>query len=366
MLPIILVPQLLASLSQLVSSLVLQVELTGDEDTGTRRDAADLLTNIFPAVEDKSVIFYDLVRLTESQDAQIRKRAAELLAAAFAYSENKQAAWNELIKLVSVEDREVRKGAVLALSSGFAEVPDKGKAWMDLVRLSDHSDSFVQRTAAHVLGSAFFHVPDKTQAWRDLKTLTDKPYIYVRRYALRSLGKASLWRSLRAENEATYIFGLKEAVNYFKEASEASIGFHIPEFYYHFYQALLFILFSDRPSIARIESEKYLSKMAEEISSEDKELLGIFEQFAELLTRAGKLSPGDLSGQKKLLQNSIQTFDTYSALLENKEEEVIFTQKTAKKEKPVKKEYSNLGKALLERVEQKKSSLTKDRKKKRF
>ena len=162
----------------------------------------------------KSVIFYDLVRLTESQDAQIRKRAAELLAAAFAYSENKQAAWNELIKLVSVEDREVRKGAVLALSSGFAEVPDKGKAWMDLVRLSDHSDSFVQRTAAHVLGSAFFHVPDKTQAWRDLKTLTDKPYIYVRRYALRSLGKASLWRSLRAENEATYIFGLKEAVNY--------------------------------------------------------------------------------------------------------------------------------------------------------
>ena len=70
--------------------------------------------------------------------------------------------------------------------------------------------------------------------------------------------------------------------------------------------------------------------------------------------------------QKKLLQNSIQTLDTYSALLENKEEEVIFTQKTAKKEKPVKKEYSNLGKALLERVEQKKSSLTKDRKKKRF
>ncbi len=135
------------------------IELTGEEDTGTRRDAADLLKNIFPAVENKSAIFYDLVRLTESQDAYIRKRAAELLAAAFVYSENKQTAWNELVKLVSVEDREVRKGAVLALSSGFAEVPDKGKAWMDLVRLSDHSDSFVQRTAVRVLGSAFFHVP---------------------------------------------------------------------------------------------------------------------------------------------------------------------------------------------------------------
>ena len=344
------------------------LNLTGEEETGTRRDAADLLSEVFPVVEEKSTVFFDLVKLTESQEAHLRRRAAELLASAFAYCEDKQAAWNELVRLASVEDREVRKGAILALSSGYIEVPDKEKAWKDLLSFSDHSDSFVQRAATRALGPAFFYVPDKTQAWRDLKALTDNPYVYVRRYAFRSLGRASLWRALRAENEATYIFGLKEAVNYFKEASEASIGFHIPEFYHPFYQALLFILFSDRPGIAKLENERYLSKMTDEIreKAESQKLLDIFEQFAELLTRAGKISPDDLSGQKKLLEASILLFDQFSGFFDNKEEEAIFTQKTVKKEKPVKKEYSNLGKALLERVEKKKASLTKDLKKKNF
>lgn len=344
------------------------LNLTRDEDTGTRKDAANLLSDVFPAIVDKSKAFFDLVKLTESQDSQLRKRAAELLAAAFAYLEDKQAAWNELVRLASVEDREVRKGAVLALSSGYKEIPDKEKGWKDLFRLSNHTDSFVQREATRALGPAFFHVPDKTQAWRDLQALTDKPYVYVRRYAFRSLGRASLWRALKAENEATYIFGLKEAVNYFKRAAEAPIGFHIPEFYHPFYQALLFILFSDRTGIAKLESERYLSKMTDEVMElgENQKLLEIFEQFAGLLRRAGNLSPGDLPGQKRLLQTSILAFDTFSNFFEEKEEEVIFTQKTMKKEKNVEKEYSNLGKALLEKVEKKKSSLIKDLKMKKF
>ncbi|HII90772.1 MAG TPA: HEAT repeat domain-containing protein, partial [Methanosarcina sp.] len=344
------------------------LNLAGKEETGTRRNAADLLSEVFPEVEEKSTVFFDLVRLTESQDTQLRRRAAELLATAFAYCENKQAAWNELVKLVSVEDREVRKGAILALSSGYKEVPDKEKAWKDLLSFSDHSDSFVQRAATRTLGSAFFYMTDKTQAWRDLQALTDNPYVYVRKYAFRSLGKASFWRALRAENEATYIFGLKEAVNYFKEASETSIGPHIPEFYYPFYQALLFILFSDRPGIAKLESEQYLSKMTDEVKeqAESQKFLEIFGQFAGLLTQAGELSYGDLSGQKKLLEVSILLFDQFSSLFESKEEEAIFIQKSVKKEKPVKKEYSNLGKALLERVEKKKASLTNGRKKNNF
>jgi len=55
-----------------------------------------------------------------------------------------------------------------------------------------------------------------------------------------------------------------------------------------------------------------------------------------------------------------------TSLFEKKEEEAILTKKNVKKEKTVKKEYSNLGKALLERVEKKKAALTKDRKKRIF
>jgi hypothetical protein len=340
------------------------LKMAGDKDTNVRKRAVELLSPTFQKIEDRSGVFFDLVKLTESKDAYLREKAAELLSVAFAYSENKQAAWNELVRLASVEVREVRKGAVLALSSGYAEAPDKKKSWEDLIRLSAHSDNFVKLVATRALGSAFFHAPDKTQAWRDLQALTDNPYVYARRYAFRSLGKASLWRALRAENEATYIFGLKEAVNYFKEASEASVGLHIPEYYYPFYQALLFILFSDRPGIAKLESERYLSKMADEVREQDEnqKLLEIFEQFAGLLTRAGKLFPDDLPEQKKLLETAVRDFNRFSGFFENKEEEAIFAQKTAKKEKTVKKDYSNLGKELLERVEKKKSSLTKDRK----
>ncbi len=325
------------------------LKMTGDKDTNVRKRAVELLFPTFQNTEDKSGVFFDLAKLTESKDAHLREKAAELLSVAFEYSDNKQKAWNELIRLASVEDRRVRKGAVIALSSRYAEAPDKKKAWEDLIRLSAHSDNFVKLVATRALGAAFFYVPDKTQAWRDLQALTDDPYVYVRRYAFRSLGKASLWRALKAENEATYIFGLKEAVNYFKKAFEASVGFHIPEFYYPFYQALLFILFSDRPEIAKLESKQYLSRMADEVRDmKDKQkLLEIFEQFAELLRHAGNLAQGDISAQKMLLETSILLFNRFSGIFENNEEKAIFAHKI------VKKEHSNLGKTLHERVEKK-------------
>jgi len=318
------------------------LKMSGDADTGVRKGAAGLLSYVFPAVDEKSAIFFDLVRLTESQDAHLRKRAAELLAVGFAYSDNKQRAWNDLLRLTSVEDREIRKGAVLALSSGYPEVPDKRKAWSDLIRLSTHSDSFVQRAATRALGYAFFYMPDKTQAWRDLQVLIDNPYIYVRRYALRSLGKASLWRALRAENEAAYLFGLKEAVKYFKEAAESSIDNIIPEFYYPFYNSLLQILFNERSS--RLESERYLSEVTHEIREleESQRFLDIFEEFAGLLREAGNLTPGDLPAQKKLLEACIGAFDRASGIFEAIEEDAILTQKT------VKKEYPKIGKVVLE------------------
>jgi hypothetical protein len=306
-------------------------------------------------------VFFDLVKLTESKDAYIRERAAELLSAAFVNSDNKQKAWDELVRLASVEDRRVREGAILALSSGYAEVPDKEKAWEDLIRLSVHSDNFVKRIATRALGAAFFYVPDKTHAWRDLQSLTNNPYVYGRLYAFRALGKASLWRALRAENEATYIFGLKEAVKYFKEAAETFVDFHIHDFYQPFYEALLFILFSERPGIERLESERYLSKMIEEVRvrNENPGLLEIFRQLADILKRAGSLTPGDLSEQKKLLEASILIFNNNSSLFEIEEDKTILAQKTLKKEKIVKKGYSKLGKDLLERVEEKKPSFIK-------
>lgn len=326
---------------------------TEDQEIEIRKNAAELLPYVFPEIEEKSHTFFELIKLTESQDAQTRKKAGELLTSAFNYVDSKQKAWDELLRLALVEDREIRRGAVLALASGYPEVPDKRKGWRDLIRLSGHNDSFVQRIATRSLGPAFFYAPDKTEAWRDLQVLTDNPYIYVRKYALRSLGRASLWRALRAENEATYIFGLKEAVKYFKEAAETSIDIHAPEFYYPFYEALLFILFSDRPGSARLESERYLSKVSGEHKDqeENKKLIEILEQFAALLRSAGNIKPGDLSAQKKLLENCIRTFDMYSDFLENREEKVILTQRPAKKGIP------KPGKDILEKVEKKKSFL---------
>jgi len=329
------------------------LKMAGDRDTGVRRHAAELISRIFPEVKERPGVFFDLVKLAESQDTQLRERAAELFSVAFDYSEEKRKAWDELLRLASDDDRKVRRGAILALSSGYAAVPDKEKAWNDLIRLSDHSDNFVKRVATLALGNAFFDAPDKTEAWRDLQRLTANPYTYVRKYAFRSLGKASLWRSLRADSEAGYIFGLKEAVKYFKEAAEVSTDTDVPDFYQPFYEALLSILFSDIPGIAKLESERYVSKISHEIRAvgESQQYFEILNQQASLLKNAGDLPPGDLSAQKKLLETSILTFEKFSSLFESKEEESILAPKTAKKEHP------KPGKEILERVKKKKSLL---------
>jgi HEAT repeat protein len=308
------------------------LKMSGDTDTGVRKGAASMLSCVFPVVEEKSTVFCDLVKLTESQDAQLRKKAAELFTVAFAYSDDKQKAWDDLLRLTSAEDREVRKGAVLAISSGYSEVPDKRKVWSELIRLSTHGDNFVQRVATRTLGPAFCYAPDKTQAWKELQVLIVNPYIYVRMYALRSLGKASLWKALKAENEATYLFGLKEAVKYFKESAEASTRTVIPELYYPFYEALLQIFFGERSS--RLESERYISEVTHEIKylGEDQRLLKTMEELSELLLAAGNLTAGDLPSRKKLLETCIEAFDRASGLLDIMEEDAILEQKNLRKE----------------------------------
>ncbi|HII01799.1 TPA: hypothetical protein HA351_09190, partial [Methanosarcinaceae archaeon] len=321
------------------------LERTEDRDSVVRKETTELLSHVLPGVEEKAGVFFDLVRLASGQDTQLRKRAAELLSEAFPHAEDKKRAWVELVRLASSEDREVRRGAAKTLAPAYPEVPDKGEAWKDLVRLSGHSDSFVQRAAARTLTPAFFHVPDKTGAWRDLQLLIENPYTYVRKYAFRALARASLWRAFRAENEATYIFGLKEAAGYFKEASEIPFEGDTPEFYRSFYEAFLYIIVSDRPlEKARLETELYLSKAAREVREleETEKLLETSEKLAGLLRAAGKLSPEDLPTRKKLLETCIREFDRATDLFENVEEEAITVKKI------VKKEYPKLGKVLLE------------------
>lgn len=328
--------------------------MAGDKDTGIRRRASGLLTQIFPAVKGSPGVFFDLVKLTESQDAQVREHAAELFPVAFEYSDEKQRAWDELVRLASAEDRKVRREAVLTLASGYVLVPDKEKAWKDLVRLSDHSDSFVKRAATRALGTAFFSAPDKTEAWRDLQKVTTSSYNYVRKYAFRSLAKASLWRSLRADNETTYIFGIREAVKFFKEANNVPAETSIPDFYQPFYESLLSVLFSEIPGIAKTESGRFVSKLFNKIqkSGQSVQFQEIVNQLAEILKGAGEISSADLPAQKKLLETSIQTFERFSYYLELKEEEAISSPKN------VKKEQHKPGKEILERVEKRKSFLS--------
>lgn len=331
------------------------LKMADSKDAGTRKRAVELIPQVFPQIIKNERAFFDLVKLAEEQDTQIREKAAELFMPAYEYSEDKQRAWDELVRLTSSEDRKIRKNAILTLSSTFPEVPDKVKAWEELVRLSNHSDNFVKRVASRGLGAAFFYVPDKTEAWKDLQALSNNSYLYVRKYALRSLGRASLWRALKAENEATFVFGVKEAVKYFKESSEVSVDIDFPDFYYPFYETFLFILFSDTPGRGKVEIEQYISKMSSKIRTlgEYQGLFDILGQLAGLLRDVKNLTPENLPAQEEILKSSIELFNKYSAFLDSREEALLAQQKTAKKE------HSNPGKDILGRVQNRKSSLRK-------
>jgi hypothetical protein len=116
----------------------------------------------------------------------------------------------------------------------------------------------------------------------------------------------------------------------------------------------LSILFSEISGIAKIEIERYVSKLSHEIRvfGDSLQFHEIINQLAGLLGNAGDLSPGDLSAQKKLLETSIRTFEKFSYFLEMKEEEAISSPKTVKKEHP------KPGKEILEKVERRKSFLS--------
>lgn len=323
------------------------LRLSSDSDPLVRRGAIETLL-----AEGKNWAFFDLVHLASGQNSQFRKEATELLLKAFPRAGDKQEAWAELVSLTSSGDREIRKGAAIALFEAYFQVPDKDRAWRDLFRLSEHNDSFVQRASARILAPAFFHLQDKTRAWKDLQVLSNDPYTYVRKYAFRALARACLWRSLKAENEAAYIFGLKEAVSYFKEADEVPTKANIFEYYLPFYEAFLYITASDTPEKkAQIEVERYLSKVTEEIQGygESQKFLEIINNLATLLQEAGKLDPEDLHAKKALLETCILTFDRAVSLFDEAEERAILEKKNTGTSTGTTTgtEHSELGKTLM-------------------
>lgn len=338
------------------------LKMAGDKDVVVRKNADEMLSHVFPDLEDKSGAFFDLLNLIAEGDASVRRKASELLGLGFKEARDKELAWIELVRLASGdEDREVRKNAVLAFAVAFPEVPDKEEGWQDLMRLSGHGDSYVRRGTVRVMGLAFYLVRDKTRAWRDMLKLTRTGCVYVKKYAFQSLGKASLWRSLQGTDRVTYIFGLKEAIRYFRAASEISTDTKVPEFYLPFFESLLFILESEQTfRKAGPESERYFLKMEREIREigqvgqvgqigqigepgKREQLLEKIRQFASLLEIAGDLEPEDLAGKKELLEGCILAFERASELFYLTEEELILAGKLAKKERP------DIGKMLSER-----------------
>ncbi|WP_440955034.1 HEAT repeat domain-containing protein [Methanosarcina sp. Mfa9] len=321
-----------------------------DNESSVRKDAADLLALVFPKVENKKSIFYNLSDLCSGPDNYLRKSASDLLALAFPFAEDKQDAWDQLVQLTSHWDKDVRKGAAKAFAPSFSQVPDKKKAWADLLSLTNHRDSSVQRAAVRAFESAYTAHPDPHQALESLKKLTGSERAYVRKYAFRSLGIASLHAAAKAKSEAECMYGLKEAVLYFRNSAKTASNHPLPGFYLNFYEAFLnllsagssgkFSVSSDPSEIGREESEKYFSAMVCEMGDVDEidTLSRTFSKFAKILQEAAEPGSIDLASKKKLLESSLRIFEDSCALFERVEEEVVLSKKFEQKGHPALKQ----------------------------
>ena len=301
--------------------------LIQDNNNSVRRIAARTLKEAFNQVLDKERAWQDLLRLMRisdcivrlevglaldealdliSDEKQFRSDFAELLMCdAFGYSEAQ--------RMLIFEKFEASR----VLKKAFRYVPDKEQTSLDLIdfmrewycfvnpedvisfqplisgayipqfrtnRDRKGPTPFVRIAVARALKESFSHIPDDEQAFRDLLWLAHDDDRHIRMFANFYLGKASVLKATRAQDNCTLENELGTAVTYFERSSREQ-DFGPAKFCHPFYRTYLAITFQ---RAKEDEVQKYLAKAKDAVgSSRSKgELLKAVENLAEALRRS--------------------------------------------------------------------------------
>ena len=102
-------------------------------------------------------------------------------------------------------------------------------------------------------------MPVKQKAWNELIILSEDEDRHVRAYANHSLGKVSIFKAIKVENEIGYKNELEKAIEFFEKSSTNIFIFNPSTFCLPFYRSFHTIIFKKQEE-ARKEVDKYLSE----------------------------------------------------------------------------------------------------------
>ena len=178
----------------------------------------------------------------------------------------------------------------------------KNSAREDLHELANEEESYIRFRTAYAIGSAFEHVPVRQKAWNELIILSEDEDRHVRAYANHSLGKVSIFKAIKVENEIGYKNEFEKAIEFFDKSLHEHILFNPSTFCLPFYRSFHTIIFKKQEE-ARKEVDKYLSETKCEVGySKNKELLfKTVENLANALKEVQDLENMDLKTRKNEL-----------------------------------------------------------------
>lgn len=193
-------------------------------------------------------------------------------------------------------------------------ITDKEPATKDLLTLTKDEHSAVRVGVASALGLAFQYLTDKEQAMKELLELTKDEQSDVRVYANYSLGKISIDRATKAENEERLKEEIAKAIGYFEKSSNKSKIFNPAEFCLPFYRSYNAVI--SRQENAEEEIERNLTEAKQAVAgSESKEkLLEAVENLANALQEAHKLRgldeiKTDLNAYRRYCDRTVELLD---------------------------------------------------------
>nr|WP_054864627.1 HEAT repeat domain-containing protein [Methanosarcina barkeri] len=328
------------------------IRLITDQDRNVRTYAAETLTTIFSDVPDKQQAYNDLIRLLTDQDDEVKVWPAKVLMDVFSDVPDKQQAYNDLIRLLTDQDDNVKYWAFQILRYIYSDLPDKQQPWNELIKFAADESNDLRPTAVWVLSYMVSQVPDQQQAWNDLIKLTSDRSSLVCLRANYALGKVSIFKASRAENEESYKEKLENAISFFEKASKQSSNeFENPaQFCLPFYRSFHSIIF--RRQEAKEEVGKYLTEAKDAIKgSKSKEtLFEAVENLANALKTVQKLENLDFEAKKDELNFYRKYCDRAAELMKDAEETAPFATITLQKGLPILNK--NL-KELLEEIQKK-------------
>nr|WP_321416666.1 hypothetical protein [uncultured Methanomethylovorans sp.] len=281
----------------------------------------------FPYIPDeyKATALDDLYRLKRNINENIRERVGNAIGYIFSSIPNqyKYIALEELCSLTKDNHENVRESAANAIGITFQSIPDQYRdtVWNILSHLTFDYYGSVRKSTAKAIGTSYSSIPeeDKPIAWSRLTELAKDSELYVRIYAKHSLGKISIYKASKSENEIETRNSLNDAIKFFEDAAKEKEEDNPATFCNLLYHTIDVVLFKKSNSTEEVQT--YIINAKKEIkgSKSKRKLIDAFEQLAEVVITTHSAKENNIDPQELIKKCSLICDNVNQLMLENKD-----------------------------------------------